>query len=143
MILSAYREEEALIADSQRVHRPKKKPNFSQLERDYGVSRRKLSRAWNGLPSRSTRAPTNRLLSPDQEKALFLWLEYLDNIGAPPTNEQIEESANYLLRKDFAGPREPPRAGKTWIYDFLDRLLEKYVRIVQNPRERERMASWL
>jgi hypothetical protein len=68
------------------------------------VSRRKLSRAWNCQPSRSTRPPTNRLLSLDQEKALFLWLEYLDNIGAPPTNEQIEESANYLLSKYFTGP---------------------------------------
>ncbi|EED14413.1 conserved hypothetical protein [Talaromyces stipitatus ATCC 10500] len=93
-----------------------------KLSREYGVSRKKLSRRWNGLPSRSTRSPTNRLLSLDQEKALILWIEYLDNIGAPPTNEQIEESANYLLAKDFTDPGEPPRAGKI---------------IVQKPQERD------
>ncbi|KAF4946617.1 hypothetical protein F66182_18582, partial [Fusarium sp. NRRL 66182] len=141
MTPNVYKEEEILIAKILSAYRDKKKPNFSKLERDYGVSRRKLSRAWNNLPSRSTRAPTNRLLSPDQEKALFMWLEYLDNIGAPPTNAQNEESANYLLGKEFTGSGEPPRAGKNWIYDFLDRLPEQYVRIVQIPQERERTAS--
>ncbi|EED14752.1 conserved hypothetical protein [Talaromyces stipitatus ATCC 10500] len=96
----------------------------SKLSRGYGVSHKKLSRRWNGPPSRSTRSPTNRLLSLDQEKAHILWIEYLDNIGAPPTNEQIEESANYLLAKDFNDPGEPPRAGKMWIYNFLNRLPE-------------------
>ena len=62
-------------------------------------------------------------------KSIFMWLDYLDNIGAPPTNAQIERSANYLLSKDFTGPGEPPCAGKTWIYDF-DRLPEQYIRIV-------------
>jgi hypothetical protein len=141
MAPDAYKEEEILIAKILSAYSDKEKPNFSKLERDYGVSRRKLCRAWNGRPSRSTRAPTNRLLSPDQEKALFMWLEYLDNIGAASTNAQIERSANYLLSKDFTGPGEPPRARKTWIYDFLDRLPEQYVRIVQQPQERERTAS--
>ncbi|KAF3389838.1 hypothetical protein DPV78_011808, partial [Talaromyces pinophilus] len=43
-------------------------------------------------------------------------------IGAPPTNEQICESANYLLSKDFTGLGDPPRARKTWVYNFLKRL---------------------
>lgn len=60
---------------------------ISKLAREYGVSRKKLARRWNGLPSRSTRPPTNRLLSSDQDTAPFLWLEYLDNIAGPPTNE--------------------------------------------------------
>ncbi|EED15732.1 hypothetical protein TSTA_051690, partial [Talaromyces stipitatus ATCC 10500] len=102
----------------------KKKPNFSKSSREYGVSRKKLSRRWHGLPSpsRSTRPPTRRLLSLDQEKALILWIDYLDNIGAPPTNQQIEESANYLLGKDFRGQGEPPLAGKNWVHDFIKRL---------------------
>ncbi|KAF3389980.1 hypothetical protein DPV78_011709 [Talaromyces pinophilus] len=108
-----YKEEEELIAKILSAYKDEKKPNFTKLAREYGVSRKKLARRWNGLPSRSTRPPTNRLLSSDQDKALFLWLEYLDNISAPPTNEQIEDSANYLLAKDFTGPGEPPRAGKT------------------------------
>ncbi|EED22639.1 conserved hypothetical protein [Talaromyces stipitatus ATCC 10500] len=58
-------------------------------------------------------------------------------MGTPPTNQQIEESANYLLAKDFTGPGEPPRAGKTWVYNFVGRLPEKYVRIVQKPQEKE------
>ncbi|KUL82755.1 hypothetical protein ZTR_10905, partial [Talaromyces verruculosus] len=112
MTSNAYKEEEALIAKIFSAYDKKNKPNFSKLERDYGISRRKLSRAWNRKPSRTTRPPTNRKLSLDQEKALFLWLEYLDNIGAPPTNLQIEESANYLLAKDSTTPGEPPRVGK-------------------------------
>ncbi|EED14400.1 conserved hypothetical protein [Talaromyces stipitatus ATCC 10500] len=136
-----YKEEEALIAKALSAREHEKKPNFSKLAREYGVSRKKLSRRWHGLPSRSTRPPTNRLLSLDQEKALFLWLEYLDHMGTPPTNQQIEESANYLLAKDFTGPGEPPRAGKIWVYDFVGRLPEKYVRIVQKPQEKERTAS--
>jgi hypothetical protein len=94
-----YKAEEDLIAEILSAWPREKKPNFSDLSRKYGVSRKKLSRRWNGLPSRSTRAPTNRILSLDQEKAIFLWLEYLDNIGASPTSEQIEASANYLLAK--------------------------------------------
>ncbi|EED21060.1 conserved hypothetical protein [Talaromyces stipitatus ATCC 10500] len=63
------------------------------------------------------------------------------HMGTPPMNQQIEESANYLLAKDFTGPGEPPRAGKTWVYDFVGRLPEKYVRIVQKSQEKERTAS--
>jgi hypothetical protein len=48
-----------------------------------------------------------------------MWLEYLDNIDAPPTNAQIEQSANYLLSKDFTGPGEPPRPEKHGYMIFL------------------------
>ncbi|KAF3407697.1 hypothetical protein DPV78_001460 [Talaromyces pinophilus] len=119
----------------------KKKPNFSEISRKYGVSRKKLSRRWNNLPSRSTRPPTNRVLSLDQEKAIFLWLEYLDNMGASPTSDQIEASANYLLGKDFTGLGEPPHVGKMWTYDFQKRLPAKYVQIIQWPQEKERTAA--
>ncbi|EED14599.1 conserved hypothetical protein [Talaromyces stipitatus ATCC 10500] len=141
MTPSLYKAEEDLIAEILGAWQHEKKPNFSELSRKYGVSRKKLSRRWNGLPSRSTRPPTNRVLSLDQEKAIFLWLEYLDNIGASPTSEQIEASANYLLAKDFTGSGEPPRVGKMWTYDFQNRLPEKYVRIIQKPQEKERTAS--
>ncbi|EED11943.1 conserved hypothetical protein [Talaromyces stipitatus ATCC 10500] len=136
-----YKEEEELIAKALSACQHEKKPNFSKLSREYGVSRKKLSRRWHGLPSRSTRPPTRRLLSLDQEKALILWIEYLDNIGAPPTNQQIEESANYLLGKDFSGPGEAPRAGKNWVHDFIKRLPKQYVRIVQKPQEKERTVA--
>ncbi|EED24631.1 histone H3, putative [Talaromyces stipitatus ATCC 10500] len=61
--------------------------------------------------------------------------------GAPPTNQQIEESANYLLGKDFSGPGEAPRAGKNWVHDFIKRLPKQYVRIVQKPQEKERTVA--
>jgi hypothetical protein len=109
--------------------------------RKFGVSRKKLSRRINGLPSRFTRPPTNRVLSADQEKALFLWIEYLDNIGAPPTAQQIEESANYLLSKDFTGSGEARRVGQGWVYRYIRRLPEKYHRIIQKPQEVDRTAA--
>lgn len=62
-------------------------------------------------------------------------------MAASPTSEQIEASAHYLLSKDFTGPGEPPPVGKMWAYDFQARLLEKYVRIVQKPQEKERTAA--
>ncbi|EED23387.1 conserved hypothetical protein [Talaromyces stipitatus ATCC 10500] len=62
-------------------------------------------------------------------------------LSAPPTNQQIEESANYLLGKDFSGPGEPPRAGKNWVHDFIKRLPKQYVRIVQKPQEKERTVA--
>ncbi|EED11477.1 conserved hypothetical protein [Talaromyces stipitatus ATCC 10500] len=114
-----YKEEEELIAKA-----------LTNYRVNMGCLAKKLSRRWHGLPSRSTRPPTRRLLSLDQEKALILWIEYLDNIGAPPTNQQIEESANYLLGKDFSGPGEAPRAGKNWVHDFIKRLPKQYERTV-------------
>ncbi|EED13281.1 conserved hypothetical protein [Talaromyces stipitatus ATCC 10500] len=112
-----YKDEEALIANTSTRANTKK----NRILANYRVNMECLAKNY----------PV------DQEKALILWIEYLDNIGAPPTNEQIEESANYLLAKDFTDPGEPPRAGKMWIYNFLNRLPEKYVRIVQKPQERD------
>ncbi|EED23217.1 conserved hypothetical protein [Talaromyces stipitatus ATCC 10500] len=99
-----YKEEEELIVKALSACQHEKKPNFSKLSREYGVSRKKLSRA-------------------------------------PPTNQQIEESANYLLGKDFSGPGEAPRAGKNWVHDFIKRLPKQYVRIVQKPQEKERTVA--
>ncbi|KAH8696582.1 hypothetical protein BGW36DRAFT_452282 [Talaromyces proteolyticus] len=117
-----YKEEEELISKAPSVCQRHKNPNFSKLAREYRVSHKKLSHQWNGLPSRSTHPPTNRLLSLDQEKAFFLWLKELNNIDAPSTNGQIKENTNYLLVKDLTFPREPSCAGKTWIYN-------KYIRV--------------
>ncbi|EED12051.1 conserved hypothetical protein [Talaromyces stipitatus ATCC 10500] len=136
-----YKKEEEQIAKAVSAYQSGQNQNISRLAREFGVSRHRLSRRVKGIPSRSKRAPTNRLLSLDQEKALFLWIEYLDNIGAPPTNQQIEQSANFLLREDFTGPGEPRGVGKTWVDRFLTRLPEGYQRIKQKPQEVDRTGA--
>jgi hypothetical protein len=90
----------------------RKDNNTLYLAREFGVSRKKLARQIRGQPSRSTRPPTNRLLSLDQEKVFFLWLKSLDTMGAAPTAQQIEGIANYLREKDSAGQGQPRLAGK-------------------------------
>ncbi|EED15974.1 conserved hypothetical protein [Talaromyces stipitatus ATCC 10500] len=120
-----YKKEEEQIAKAVSAYQSGQNQNISKLAREFGVSRHRLSRRVKGIPSRSKRAPTDRQLSLDQEKALFLCIEYLDNIGAPPTNQQIEQSADFLLRKDFTSPGEPRGVRKTWVDRFLTRLPEE------------------
>ena len=135
MTAEEYKKEEALIAKAVNAYQYGKVQNISRLAREFGVSRHRLSRRLKGIPSRSTRPPTNRLLSDDQEKAIIRWIQYLDDMNASPTALQIEASANYLLKKDFAGSGKPRVAGKDWIYDFMKRLPPKFVRIKQKPQE--------
>ncbi|KAF3406894.1 hypothetical protein DPV78_001412 [Talaromyces pinophilus] len=141
MTAEEYKKEEELIAKAIDAYRHGEVQNISRLAREFGVSRHKLSRRLKGTPSRSTRPPTNRLLSDDQEKAIIHWIQYLDDMNASPTALQIEASANYLLKKDFAGSGKPRVASKNWIYGFMERLPPRFVRVKQKPQERERTAA--
>ncbi|EED20216.1 hypothetical protein TSTA_034540 [Talaromyces stipitatus ATCC 10500] len=111
MTAEEYKKKE-IIAKAVNAYKRGKIKNILRLAREFGVSRSKLYRRVSGTPSCSTRPPTNRLLSLDQEKALTSWVQYLDNMGAAPTALQIEENANCLLLKDFTGPGTPRRAAK-------------------------------
>lgn len=138
MTAEEYKEQEALLAKAVDAYNRDKNQKISPLARKYGVDRRTLKRRIDGKASRSTRSHANQILTPDQEKALFWWIQYLDRIGAPPTTQQITYNANLMLSKHHSGSGEPPSVGKNWVYRFIDRLPENYKRVVQKPQEVDR-----
>jgi hypothetical protein len=137
MTAEEYKKKEALLATAVDAYLRDKNQKISPLARQFGVDRKALKRRIDGLPSRSNRQHGGMRLSSDQEKALIWWIETLDNLGAPPTTQQIVKNANLMLSKE-----DPEAAvGKNWVYRFLKRLPPQFSRIIQKPIDLERSAS--
>jgi hypothetical protein len=80
--------------------RAAKKPNISQVARDYKIGRTQLQRLFNG--TRATRAQyidSKHLLSPQQDIELVKLLDRLTRDGIPPTAKIVRQLAHSLCGK--------------------------------------------
>ncbi|KAK0523108.1 CTP synthase ura7, partial [Tilletia horrida] len=72
-------EEEQILCALEAAHaeaaQTKRKPNFSQLAKKWGVDRRKLSRRYEGKHSKITRPAANKKLTKEQEQSLLDYVE--------------------------------------------------------------------
>ena len=71
--------------------------DYVKAARAYKVPLRRLQRRWNGDASKSTRAPTNKALTEEQEGAIREWIDRFDRINMCACPELIVGGANYLI----------------------------------------------
>ena len=133
-----YAAEEERVEDAvEEALRSPDKPNFKALAKKYQVNRLRISRRYHGGKSRSSRAPTNRKLSDQQEESLKEWIRPLDALHLSARPSLIEASANQLIRQGWTDPlTKPPVVGKNWVERNADLF-----RVRQKPRELSRMTQ--
>ena len=67
--------------------------SIADAARAHGVPYDRLHARASGVSSRSERAPTNRLLTDEQEIGLCKWIEVLDKLGTRATKAMVETAA--------------------------------------------------
>lgn len=99
------------------------KVSISSAARFYKVPYDRLNRRWKGLPSKSTRKPTNRKLSDEQENALWQYLKRLDEIGTCALLPMVTDAANFIIKNNHPpeSSEPPPVVGEKWTRRFLAR----------------------
>ena len=108
--------------------------NFVQADSVYEVPLRRLQGRWNRGASKSTRAPTNKALTEEQEVAIREYIDRLDKINMYARLQMIVGAANYLICF------ENRTVGHQWLKRFLERNPE-YHRRKQKPLAAERKHS--
>jgi hypothetical protein len=95
-----------------------------------------LKRRIDGSTSRKDRAGPNKALEPEQEKALILWIDTLDQAYSPPSASQVRTCALEIIQR-----HDPSRTlGRNWGYNFIGRLPPRFKHLNQKPIEKARYA---
>ncbi len=108
--------------------------NCVQAASAYEVPLRRLQRRWNGGASKSTRAPTNKALTEEQEDAIREYINRLDKINMCARLQMIVGAVNYLICF------ENRVVGHQWLKRFFERNPEYHIR-KQKPLATERKHS--
>lgn len=135
--VSQYAEDTRRIEDAVKKLRLYNCPNIHQYATDNALPYKRLLRAYKGLPNRSTRPPTNRKLSMEQDLALCRFLDAIDAIGFGIHHGLIEQqaNANALLDESYLGTQEDaPTIGKHWARRWL-LFHPEYRRVKAKPTE--------
>lgn len=115
----------------------KKKPNVKAIAEEFGISYGMLRGRLKGRKSRNDRTSPNKALETEQEKALILWIDTLDQAYSPPSTAQIQCAALQIVRR-----HDPARTlGKNWAYNFIARLPPRFKHLTQKPREKARFQA--
>jgi hypothetical protein len=118
----SYRDQEKRVEAAVAALKTQKKPNFKATAARFGVSRYRLSNRFKGIPSRSTRIPSNLKLTPPQEAALCRYLDLLDQMGAYPRPRMIVNCVNSILKASHADPNtEPETVSEKWFPRWISR----------------------
>ena len=98
----SYAEEERLLADALKYKARNPKATFRYLESQFKVKKDRIHRRYREKQAsrfdRST--PSNARLSPEQDKALCHYLNFLAQFGIPLVYQNIASAANHILRID-------------------------------------------
>ena len=136
-----YSDIEDRISNALQCLQQSKHPNVAAVAKELDVPYKRLLARFNGRKSRSTRPPTNRKLTEEQEGALCQYLDSLDDIYISATRKQCSATANLLLmRAHGSQPGSPPTVGEHWVTKFLKRHPEYYIR-TQKPLNIDRQIS--
>ena len=91
--------------------------------------------------SKSTRQPTNRKLTDEQEDALPEYVKRMDHVGAGARIEIVERSANQILAQAHGdSSTTPPTVGIHWLQRFRERH-EDLLLVKQKSMELDRQVS--
>ena len=120
---SVYLEEEDLIAEAvELIETLETRPQLAHVAWLFSVPYQRLRRRLQGLPSKSTRNPTNRKLTDEQEEALESYLRRCDRIGAAARVRMVAISANSILARYHTNTAvPPPKIGSHWASRYLER----------------------
>ena len=107
----SYDEEEELLADAIQYKRDHPQASFRFLERQFKVNKDKICRRFHGRGSRFGQASGKTRLTPEQDKALCWFLDYLDKFGIPLRYKSLLSAANHILT--ISDPDAKP-VSKNW-----------------------------
>lgn len=85
------------------------KVNVAALAREFKVNEPALRRRTKGIGSKSTRTPTNLVLTEAQYEALYEYIDRLEEIGTPATPLMICNAANRILQRHHTDPKTSPK----------------------------------
>jgi hypothetical protein len=74
---------------------------IAPLAREYEISYPTLYHRIHSRKSKSTREAFNKALNQEQETALKLWIQRLDDAGCSSTLDMIKHCANAILRRSI------------------------------------------
>ncbi|KAJ5849379.1 hypothetical protein N7534_008068 [Penicillium rubens] len=120
------------IQKAVQAYHARKKPKIAPLAREFSVSYSQLYARIHGRGTHSDRTDRTKALNPNQETALISWVKLLDSSLIEPTPEEIENTANRLLKR--AGADHV--VGHNWVYRFIQRLPPTINYLIQKPKER-------
>src|SRR6266480_2094371 len=104
-----YHDIEHRIDDALKALQHQTNPEVASVAREYDVPYQRLLARFNGRNSKSTRPPTNRKLTEEQESALCQYLDTLDEMFTSATRKQCYTTANLILaRAHGSNPGPPP-----------------------------------
>lgn len=93
---------ELRLLDAISAYHARENPKILPLAAEFQVSYHQLRGRIHGRTSPKNRISTTKALNEDQEEALLLWINILDDASAPPNSKRIQECANAIL---FRGDR--------------------------------------
>ena len=130
---SRYYEEEEKVQETCRAWGSGQFPSISAAARSVGADVQRVRRRLAGKESRSTRAPTNRLLTDDEETALVKWLEALDTLGTRSSLKMLSREVNWLISQRKAAPNNPPTHPIRCGAHFAPRFLKRHPHLALRP----------
>uniref|UniRef100_A0A093V606 Tigger transposable element-derived protein 1 n=1 Tax=Talaromyces marneffei PM1 TaxID=1077442 RepID=A0A093V606_TALMA len=121
-----YKEEESRIQKALESLQKNPKQKIAHLAREFNVDYHRLRRRTLGSASQLNRRPAHKRLTDDQESAIIIWIDDLDDRGLPPTVHMIQNYAENVLQNMHPNAANPPKLGDRWVHRFLKRLPPAY-----------------
>ncbi|KAJ6076840.1 hypothetical protein N7499_008821 [Penicillium canescens] len=76
-----------------------KKPKIASIAREFSIPYQPFRGRVQGRKPRTAHTPGNKALEPEQEKALILWIDTLDQAFSPPSAARIQGAALQIIRR--------------------------------------------
>jgi hypothetical protein len=128
-----YNEEETRVLEAVAELELQKKPNFSAAARKYRVPIGRVRRRFFGSSSKIDTGGCNKVLSDAQEQALCLYIDRLDELGAPIRQHMLAKAANSILKDTGIHRKVGPRKASRFLKRHSEYRLRK-----QNPLAADR-----
>ncbi len=109
----SYAEQEQLLADALKYKARHPTATFRYLESQFKINKDRINRRYRETHASrfNRRTPSNARLSPEQDKALCYFLNFLAQFRVPLVYQKIASAANHILQ--INNPDEKP-VGRDW-----------------------------
>lgn len=124
MMETSYKIDEEHIQEVVRLYHERKNAGIrvtvAGLTHKFEVSKNQLQHQLKGIPSKSMHSHTNLRLTDAQYKAIFEYLNQLEDLGTPATPQLLQHATNQILEQHHQDPTvDPPTVSSNWPYQFL------------------------
>jgi len=94
-----YTEQERMLADTLKYKAKHPKATFRYLQSQFKVNKDRIQRRYNKQQASrfNWSTPSNARLSPEQDKALYYFLNYLAGFSIPLVYQKIASTATHIL----------------------------------------------